>query len=253
MVSLFELRGVSKSYGAAQALQPTDLSIGAGQTTVLLGQSGSGKSTILRLLVGLVRPDRGKVLFEGNPLLRETLQTSRRAMGYVIQEGGLFPHLTARENVELLPRHVGWNKDRRQGRMQELSDLVRLRQEVWNRYPQQLSGGQRQRVALVRALMMDPHVLLLDEPLGALDPVIRRELQDELADIFLQLGKSVVLVTHDVAEAAHFGEQLVLLHQGRVLQQGRLADLQLRPADPWVTRFLEAPRSVPSPTGGEGR
>jgi osmoprotectant transport system ATP-binding protein len=166
-------------------------------------------------------------------------------MGYVIQEGGLFPHLTALGNLALLPGHLGWPPSRSRERAAELADLVRLPAGLLARFPAELSGGQRQRVALIRALMLDPPALLLDEPLGALDPIVRLELQDELARVFDELGKTVVLVTHDVAEAAWLASRLVLLHQGRVLQEGSFADLRRHPADDHVRRFLDSARGLP--------
>src|SRR2546423_2390792 len=170
---MFELAGVAKSYGSRAALYPTDLVIAPKQTTVLLGPSGSGKSTLLRLLVGLIWPDEGQVRFQSTRLAPANLRALRHRMGYVIQEGGLFPHLTAASNVTLLARHLRWPKRTIDDRLVELTALTRLPPDVLKRYPAQLSGGQRQRVSLMRALMPDPDVLLLDEPLAALDPMIR--------------------------------------------------------------------------------
>jgi osmoprotectant transport system ATP-binding protein len=232
----------SKTYGGVQALQPTTLEVPTGQTTVLIGPSGSGKSTLLRLMVGLVRPDGGQVLFRDQELGPATLQAIRRRIGYVVQEGGLFPHLTARGNATLLARHLGWTMERMEARVEELRALTRLPADLLERFPGQLSGGQRQRVGIVRALMLDPDLLVLDEPLGALDPLVRAELQDDLLAVFRALGKSVVMVTHDLDEAAFFGQRLVLMREGRIVQQGTLADLAGAPADPFVTRFLRAQR-----------
>jgi osmoprotectant transport system ATP-binding protein len=240
---MLELRGVSKTYGPMTALQPIDLVIAAGQTTVLLGQSGCGKSTILRLLLGLLRPDAGTVLFDGKPFQPEL----RQRMGYVVQDGGLFPHLTARGNVTLMARHLGWDAERIDARLRELADLTRFPADGLDRYPVQLSGGQRQRVGLMRALMRTPDVLLLDEPLGALDPLIRSDLQTDLRRIFRALGKTVLLVTHDLGEAAFLGDHLVLLRDGRIVQKGTLTDLVETPADPFVTRFVNAQRGLDSP------
>jgi osmoprotectant transport system ATP-binding protein len=227
-----------------QALYPTDFTIVSGQTTVLIGPSGCGKSTLLRLIIGLVQPDDGSVRFDGVDVTPDNALQLRRRMGYVIQHGGLFPHLTARQNVTLLASYLGWDAGRIGPRLEELSRLTRFPCDGLDRYPAQLSGGQRQRVALMRALMLDPELLLLDEPLGALDPIIRSELQADLRDIFRALRKTVVLVTHDLGEAAFFGDQIALLRDGRILQQGTLADLLHRPADPFVTRFINAQRSA---------
>jgi len=236
----FELRGVAKRYGGARGLAPTDLRLERGRTTVLIGPSGCGKSTLLRLLLGLLRPDEGDVRFDGEPVV----PASRLRMGHVIQEGGLFPHLTAAGNVALVARWLGWRRDKIDARLAELAALVRLPADALLRYPVELSGGQRQRVGLMRALMLDPEVLLLDEPLGALDPMIRAELQDDLRAIFAELDKTVVLVTHDLAEAAYLGHHIVLLRDGRIVQQGTLAELVGQPADPFVTAFVNAQRRL---------
>jgi osmoprotectant transport system ATP-binding protein len=163
-------------------------------------------------------------------------------MGYVIQEGGLFPHLTAAANVTLMARHLGWPLARLQDRLQVLTTLTRFPQAALDRYPVQLSGGQRQRVSLMRALMLDPDVLLLDEPLGALDPMIRVSLQTDLKRIFQQLDKTVVLVTHDLGEAAYLGDYVVLMRAGEIVQQGSLAELLESPAEAFVTDFINAQR-----------
>ena len=239
---MLDLVGVSKTYGRATALHPIDLSLPTGRTTVLLGPSGCGKSTLLRLMLGLLRPDTGAVLFDGQPLTDENAMQFRRRAGYVIQDGGLFPHLTARGNVTLMARYLGRDGTGIDKRLAELAELTRFPADGLDRYPAQLSGGQRQRVALMRALMLDPDVLLLDEPLGALDPLIRSDLQGDLKGIFRALGKTVVLVTHDLGEAGFLGDLIVLLRDGRVVQRGTLADLVRTPAEPFVTQFVNAQR-----------
>jgi osmoprotectant transport system ATP-binding protein len=240
---VLEARGLIKRFGGRAALGPIDLVAESGRNTVLIGPSGCGKSTLLRLFNGLLRPESGAVLFDGEEVAPATVQAMRRRMGYVIQDGGLFPHLTARGNAALLADHLGWGRPRIDARVAELAALVRLPEELLARYPAQLSGGQKQRVSLMRGLMLDPEVLLLDEPLGALDPIVRSELQEDLRGIFRSLGKTVVLVTHDIGEAWYFGDELVLLRDGQVVQRGTLDDLMDRPADPFVTRFLHAQRS----------
>jgi osmoprotectant transport system ATP-binding protein len=248
---VLELGGVRKSYDGRPAVDGVDLDVPVGRTTVLIGPSGCGKSTLLRLMIGLVRPDAGSVRFEGEEVTPTSAPTLRPRMGYVIQDGGLFPHLTAGRNVTLMARHLGWAAARAEDRLRRLCDLTHFPADGLDRYPVQLSGGQRQRVSLMRALMLDPHVLLLDEPLGALDPMIRADLQTELRDIFRELGKTVVLVTHDLGEAAYFADEIVLLREGRVVQRGTLAGLTGAPADPFVTRFVNAQRS-PLAGPGEG-
>lgn len=241
---MFELRGVSKSFGKIVALGPTNLSIAQEKNTVLIGPSGSGKSTVLRLLIGLLRPDSGEVLFEGEALVPHNLVAIRRRMGYVIQEGGLFPHLTAAQNITLMAKAWEWSLEEISRRLAQLCSLTRFPEDALDRYPTQLSGGQRQRVSLMRALMLDPHVLLLDEPLGALDPLIRAELQEDLKRIFQMLSKTVVLVTHDLSEACFFGDVLVLFREGVIVQQGTAAELLRAPADPFVSRFVSAQRKT---------
>lgn len=241
---MFELQDIAKRYGPVVALDGVDLHIDAAATTALIGPSGAGKSTVLRMLIGLDWPDRGVVLFDGEPLRRERLLEQRRRIGYVIQEGGLFPHLTAADNVALVARLLGWPAAKIAERSRELARLCALPDGMLQRYPAELSGGQRQRVGLVRALMLDPSVLLLDEPLGALDPVIRHELQAQMRELFATLGKTVVLVTHDVAEAAWLADTLVLLRAGRIVQQGSARELVEAPADPFVEQFMTAQRSL---------
>lgn len=240
---MLELIKVSKTFAGQTALHPVDYEVSVGKTHLLIGPSGCGKSTILRLMNGLILPDTGEVRFQGQAMRGKELVSLRRRMGYVIQDGGLFPHLTSAENVALLARQVGWRKARITPRMQELAELTRLPLDVLDRYPAQISGGQRQRVSLMRALMLDPDVLLLDEPLGALDPMVRAELQTDLRDIFRAVGKTVVMVTHDIGEAAYFADIIVLLRAGKIVQQGTLAEFVNSPAEPFVTEFVNAQRS----------
>ena len=236
---IIELRGVVKRYRDVEVLKTTTLSLGAG-VNVLLGPTGSGKSTLLRLMTGLSRPSAGEVLLWGQVVAPPTIGSLRRRMGYVIQEGGLFPHMTAAENVTLAARYFGWDDRRIQRRLEELIDLTHFPRDGMDRFPAQLSGGQRQRVSLMRALMLGPELLLLDEPLGALDPMIRADLRADLREIFRVLGQTVVLVTHDLVEAEFFADRVVLLREGTIVQQGPLRDLVERPAETFVTRFIHA-------------
>ncbi|HZY04152.1 MAG TPA: ATP-binding cassette domain-containing protein [Anaeromyxobacteraceae bacterium] len=247
---MFELSGVTKRYPGGDGLGPVDLAVPAGRTLCVIGPSGSGKSTLLRLLLGLARADQGQVRFEGREVPGQDVLALRRRMGYVVQGGGLFPHLTAGGNAGLLARHLGWDEDRLAARLAELSRLVQLPPEALSRYPRQLSGGQAQRVSLMRALVLDPPVLLLDEPMGALDPVTRHDLRLDLRQAFARLGKTVVVVTHDLAEAVALGDRLLLLRDGRVAQQGTPAEVLASPADEFVARFVGAQReSLPGPGG----
>jgi osmoprotectant transport system ATP-binding protein len=241
---MFNLSDISKSFGRLRAVAPTDLHIPARRTTVLIGPSGCGKSTLLRLMNGLIAPDTGRITFDGEDVTAATAPSLRRRMGYVIQQGGLFPHLTTRQNITLMARHTGWTAADIETRLQSLTDLTRFPQDALARYPAELSGGQRQRVSLMRALMLDPDALLLDEPLGALDPMVRYELQTELAEIFRTLGKTVVLVTHDLFEAAHFSKDIVLLRDGAVEQRTSMQMLLAEPASPFVEKFVGAQRGL---------
>ena len=238
------LKSAARRYGGAYALQPTTLTITPGQITALIGPSGCGKSTLLRLIIGLITPSEGEVLVDGKPLTPTTLPDIRRRMGYVIQDGGLFPHLTAEGNVALMARQIGQDATAVRNRLRDLCALTRFPEEGLTRYPAELSGGQRQRVSLMRALMLQPEVLLLDEPLGALDPMVRASLQTDLKEIFRRLNQTVILVTHDMGEAGYLADTIVLMRDGRIVQQGILADLRDRPADPYVTEFLNAQRSL---------
>lgn len=211
---------------------------------MLIGPSGCGKSTLLRLIIGLLQPDEGLIKFDGTPLGTDKIDIVRRRIGYVIQEGGLFPHLTARGNILLMARHLGRDESEMVGRLGGLCVLTRFPENLLNRYPLELSGGQRQRVSLMRALMLSPELLLLDEPLGALDPLVRAALQKDLKEIFARLQQTALLVTHDLAEAAYLGDKIVLMNEGRIVQQGSISDLQKRPASAFVTEFINAQRGL---------
>lgn len=241
MSALLQLVDLSKRFGETAALHETNLEIERGQTTVIIGPSGCGKSTLLRLIIGLTTPDTGEIRFNGQKI---DIDTFRRRVGYVIQEGGLFPHLTARGNVLLMPRYLGKTESEFAQRLHDLCAVTRFPESLLDRYPLELSGGQRQRVSLMRALVLDPELLLLDEPLGALDPLVRAALQRDLKEIFARLQKTVVLVTHDLAEAAFLGDTIVLMNEGRIVQQGSIVDLRERPANEFVSDFINAQRAV---------
>ena len=213
---------------------------------MLIGPSGCGKSTLLRLIIRLIEPDSGSIELDGTPVTPDNVEALRRRVGYVIQEGGLFPHLTARANVLLMARYIGKSEEETRNRLQELCALTRFSQSLLSRYPLELSGGQRQRVSLMRALMLSPELLLLDEPLGALDPLVRASLQKDLKEIFARLGQTVLFVTHDMAEAIYFADEIVLMKEGRIVQKGAITDLREKPAGPFVTEFINAQRSVAS-------
>lgn len=239
---MFELSRVRKEFAGGGGVRETDLVVPPGKTLVLIGPSGCGKSTLLRLMVGLLKPDRGSVRFGGEDVAGPNALALRRRLGFIVQGGGLFPHLTAAHNAALMARYTGWEEGRISARLEELCQLAQLERAVLARYPAQLSGGQAQRVSLMRALMLDPDVLLLDEPLGALDPITRYELQEDLRRAFARLRKTVVLVTHDLSEAAFFGDRIVLMREGRIVQAGSMEELEQEPADPFVTKFIHAQR-----------
>src|SRR6266446_1573732 len=243
MNPLVELHGVSKSYGSAIALHATALDFERGKTTVLIGPSGCGKSTLLRLIIRLLDPDAGTIRFDGEPITSANISELRRRIGYVIQDGGLFPHLTARKNVLLMASHLKWPAPKMETRLAELCALTRFPETALGRFPLELSGGQRQRISLMRALMLSPELLLLDEPLGALDPLVRAALQKDLKEIFARLNQTALLVTHDLAEAAYLGDEIVLMNEGRIVQQGSLKDLQQNPANAFVIEFINAQRT----------
>ena len=241
---MFTAEDVSKRFGAVTALENLSLRFETGTVSAVIGTSGSGKSTLLRMLLGLEWPDSGRIMFDGELLSRAARLTVRHRIGYVIQDGGLFPHLRIQDNLALLPRHLRWSKAGIETRARELLDLMQLPANVLIRYPDELSGGQRQRVAVMRALMVDPPALLLDEPLGALDPLVRFELQQRLQELFRVLKKTVILVTHDLAEAAYLAPRLVLMQTGRVVQDGSANDFVRHPANDFVRRFVAAYRST---------
>jgi osmoprotectant transport system ATP-binding protein len=244
MTALVELEGLSKTYGDTVALHPTAIEFAEGRTTVLIGPSGCGKSTLLRLIIRLLDPEAGAIRFGGDPVTATNISALRRRIGYVIQDGGLFPHLTARGNVLLMANHLKWPVEKMNNRLTELCVLTRFPETALDRFPLELSGGQRQRISLMRALMLSPELLLLDEPLGALDPLVRAALQKDLKEIFQRLKQTAILVTHDLAEAAYLGDEIVLMNEGRIVQRGTLDDLRDHPAEPFVSEFMSAQRTL---------
>lgn len=238
---------VSKRYGnGAYAVQDLDLEVATGELCVLVGPSGGGKTTVLRMVNRLVEPTSGRVLVDGQDVATVDRVELRRRTGYVIQQPGLFPHLTVADNVAAVPRLLGWDRTRVRARVNELLELVGLDPATYSgRYPHELSGGQAQRVGVARALAGDPPVLLMDEPFGAVDPIARDRLQQEFLRLHAQLRKTVILVTHDVDEAVIMGDCIAVLSQGGVLQQyDTPAELLAHPATPFVADFIGADRGL---------
>jgi osmoprotectant transport system ATP-binding protein len=235
-----ELRKVEKVYpGGVRAVDGVSFRVGAGRVAALLGPSGCGKTTTLRLINRLEEPTAGQVLVRGKDVRAQRPEALRRSVGYVIQESGLFPHFNVSANVATVPRLLGWPREQVRRRVGEVLGLVGLPEsEYGRRMPAELSGGQRQRVGVARALAGDPDLLLMDEPFGALDPGTREALQDEFLRLQERLKKTVVVVTHDVAEAGKLADEIILLDHGRIIQRGPLAELLLRPAGHRVRAFL---------------
>ena len=242
---MLTLQNIYKTFEGKPVLSDVNLIVPKGATHALIGSSGSGKTTLLRITLGLIPFDKGYVKINDQALLSFSPVEWADRIGYVPQDGGLFPHISAFENVCLIARLRGWKKQKVESRVEELRKLVGLEAQLLAQFPFELSGGQQQRVAIMRAAMMDPQVMLLDEPMAALDPLIRRSLQQELKSIFQSLGKTVLLVTHDLGEAVFLAEQITLLHEGKIMQTGTYRDLLKKPADPFVTAFINAQRTLP--------
>jgi osmoprotectant transport system ATP-binding protein len=242
---MLTLQNIYKTFEGKPVLTDVNLNVPKGATHALIGSSGSGKTTLLRITLGLIPFDKGYVKINDHALLSFSPVEWADRIGYVPQDGGLFPHISGFENVSLIAKLRGWNKQKIESRVEELRKLVGLEAPLLGQFPFELSGGQQQRVAIMRAAMMDPQVMLLDEPMAALDPLIRRSLQQELKSIFQRLDKTVLLVTHDLGEAVFLAQQITLLHEGKIMQSGTYRDLLLNPSDPFVTAFINAQRTLP--------
>ncbi|MCB0976684.1 MAG: ABC transporter ATP-binding protein [Acidimicrobiales bacterium] len=241
------LDGVSKTFegSSTPAVAPLDLTFAAGEVTVLIGPSGCGKTTTLRMVNRLVEPTTGTIRIGGVDVRDRPVTELRRNIGYVIQQIGLFPHRTVAQNIATVPALHGWAKGRIRDRVEELVDLVGIDRDMLRRYPTELSGGQQQRVGVARALAADPPVLLMDEPFGAVDPIVRGHLQRELLEIQARLHKTIVLVTHDLDEAITLGDRIAVLNSGGVVEQFATPDEMLSsPANGFVADFLGRDRSI---------
>lgn len=238
---LFE--NVRKEYrsdnGPILALKNFDLTVNNGETVCLMGTSGSGKTTALKMVNRLIEPTSGRITIDGKDVIKRDKTALRRSIGYVIQRGGLFPHMNVSRNIGLLCRLEGWKPEKIEERTNELLELVNLPPAKFAaRKPSELSGGQQQRVSVARALSLDPDILLMDEPFGALDPITRNELHDEFISLREKVGKTVLLVTHDLEEAFKLGERIALLDHGELIQFGKAEDFTERPANQFVKDFV---------------
>ncbi len=253
---MISLENLTKQYGATAVVDGVSMVIERNSITVIVGTSGSGKSTLLRMINRLVEPTRGRVLIDGADTTGEPAHLLRRRIGYVIQGYGLFPHRTVAENIATVPRLLGWDEARIRIRVAGLLSVFQLDPGAYaHAFPHQLSGGQQQRVGVARALAAEPAVLLMDEPFGALDPIIRAKAQDDLLDIQRRFGTTILLVTHNMDEAFRLGDRVAVMSHGRLLQYDRPAVLLTRPADPFVSRMTgisdRAMRLLSLTTAGE--
>lgn len=244
---MIRLENVSKTFPGAARPAVTDLSIdvGRGEFVTLVGPSGCGKTTTLKMINRIVEPTSGRISVDGTDAMAVPAHELRRSIGYVIQQVGLFPHRTIAQNIGTVPSLLGWDQSRIDSRVAELVETVGLDAEMLARYPAELSGGQQQRVGVARALAADPPVLLMDEPFGAVDPIVRKHLQDEFRDLQRRLGKTVVFVTHDVDEAIFLGERMAILNIGGILEQyDAPATILAEPANGFVESFLGGERGL---------
>ncbi|MFE2586038.1 ABC transporter ATP-binding protein [Streptomyces sp. NPDC059378] len=243
---MIRIDSVTKRYpDGTVAVDRLSLDIQDGSITVLVGPSGCGKTTTLRMINRMIEPSEGTILLDGADIRQQPVNTLRRSMGYVIQNAGLFQHRTIVDNIATVPRLLGWGKDRARTRARELMERVGLDASLAKRYPYQLSGGQQQRVGVARALAADPPVLLMDEPFSAVDPIVRKGLQDELLRIQAELGKTIVFVTHDIDEAVKLGTMVAVMRTGgHLAQYAPPAELLSDPADAFVEDFLGSDRGI---------
>ncbi|UJQ22981.1 ABC transporter ATP-binding protein [Pantoea agglomerans] len=235
---MIEFDGVSRAFNGKAAVKDLSLQVAKGEFCVLLGTSGSGKSTTLKMINRLVEFDSGEIRFAGESIRQLDARMLRRRMGYAIQSIGLFPHWTVRKNIATVPVLLGWPRAQVNERITALLALLNLDAQLLDRYPHQLSGGQQQRIGVARALAADPEVLLMDEPFGALDPVTRGVLQQEMLRIHQLSGRTIVLVTHDIDEALTLADRIVLMDNGEIVQQGRPVELLTQPKNDFVRDFF---------------
>jgi osmoprotectant transport system ATP-binding protein len=240
---IIELNDVSKTYGNAHALERVTLQVGEGEFLAIVGPSGSGKTTLLRLINQLAEPTSGEVLVEHQDVRLADPPALRRRIGYVFQGIGLFPHMTVAENIAITPRLIGWPKEKRAARADELLQLVRLDPAHYrDRFPAELSGGERQRVGVARALAAEPKIVLMDEPFGALDALNRDAIGRDYRALHVSLGLTTVMITHDLTEAVLLADRVMVVHEGRVIEEGTPQQLMTSPKNAYVRELIETPR-----------
>ncbi|MDQ2753656.1 MAG: ABC transporter ATP-binding protein [Bacteroidota bacterium] len=239
---MIALNHITKRFNQTIAVHDISFEVAEGETLVLLGTSGCGKTTTLRMINRLIEPTSGSILINGKNSMQQPVEALRRNMGYVLQHHGLFPHYTVAENIAVVPQLLGWNKEKIQHRVAELMHKLQLPEEYANAYPSGLSGGQQQRVGVARALAADPKILLMDEPFGALDPVTRVSIRNEIKGLDELKKKTIVLVTHDVEEAFELGNRICLMDKGSIVQMGSPSELLFQPANHFVTSFFKEQR-----------
>jgi len=239
---MIKVERLSKHYGLAKAVNDISFEVADGENLVLLGTSGCGKTTTLKMLNRLIEPTSGQIWINGQDIINQSPEILRRGIGYVLQNTGLFPHFTIAENIAVVPGLLKWDKKRIWSRTHELIQKLHLPNDVLQKYPQELSGGQQQRIGLARALIADAPVLLMDEPFGALDNITRAKIQEDFKTLDELQRKTIVMVTHDVQEAFELGNQIAIMDQGRIVQQGTPAELLFKPANQFVSDFLQSQR-----------
>ena len=246
MSTAIELRDVTKTFKGASysAVDHVSLTVNEGEFITILGSSGCGKTTLLKMINRLYEPDSGSIILFGEDISTVDVVKVRRRIGYVIQQIGLFPHYTVSENIATVPKLLGWEKEKIASRVDELLDLVGLEpKEFRDRYPAQLSGGQQQRIGLARALAIDPKIMLMDEPFGAIDSITREKLQDELLTLHREMGKTILFVTHDIEEAFKLGDRVIIMNEGKILQFDTPEAIIRQPADPFVQSLVDSAKA----------
>ncbi|MGI6297784.1 MAG: ABC transporter ATP-binding protein [Saccharofermentanales bacterium] len=245
---MLQLIDVVKSYGGQNAVDHLNLTINKGELITLIGPSGCGKTTTLKMINRVIEPDNGQIIVNGQDILKQDPIKLRRGIGYVIQQTGLFPNMTISDNISVVGRLQGWSKSRCKERAAELLSLIDMNpEEYMERYPRELSGGQQQRIGVLRALATEPDIILMDEPFGALDPITREQLQNELINLHTRLQKTIVFVTHDMDEALKIADRIVLMREGKIVQAAAPEEMLRNPADDFVASFIGKARMLSSP------